>query len=248
MVSLNKRTVKGAPLTHEELDSNFQELADAIAAIAAADGAPGSNGADGADGASAYEVAVANGFVGNEAAWLASLVGPTGATGATGAAGATGNQGIQGIQGIQGVPGNDGADGAPGPSGSIDYFTSSLGSNVQLSTSNTFANGPSLTLPAGTWLINCHAHFQKTTTTASQVTARIRAGATTIASQNAYHASLSGITLAFAMTAVVVLADETTVTLQMATTVGSTVALMRASAANNGDGNNATQINAIRLA
>ena len=44
----------------------------------------------GADGASAYEIAVANGFVGNEAAWLASLVGATGATGATGETGPAG--------------------------------------------------------------------------------------------------------------------------------------------------------------
>lgn len=66
---------------------------------AGADGAPGADGAQGdpgpagADGASAYEVAVANGFVGDEAAWLASLVGatgPAGATGATGPAGAPG--------------------------------------------------------------------------------------------------------------------------------------------------------------
>lgn len=63
---------------------------------AGADGAPGADGAQGdpgpagADGASAYEVAVANGFIGNEAAWLASLVGATGPTGATGATGAQG--------------------------------------------------------------------------------------------------------------------------------------------------------------
>lgn len=50
-----------------------------------ADGLPGADGAPGpagADGASAYEVAVANGFVGTEADWLASLVGPAGADGA----------------------------------------------------------------------------------------------------------------------------------------------------------------------
>lgn len=35
-------------------------------------------GGGGADGLSAYEVAVANGFLGDEAAWLASLVGPPG--------------------------------------------------------------------------------------------------------------------------------------------------------------------------
>ena len=50
--------------------------------------------ADGADGASAYEVAIKNGFVGTEAQWLASLVGP---------------QGAQGPQGIQGPPGSDAA-------------------------------------------------------------------------------------------------------------------------------------------
>ncbi len=38
-----------------------------------ADGIDGVDGADGADGASAYEIAVANGFGGDEAAWLASL-------------------------------------------------------------------------------------------------------------------------------------------------------------------------------
>jgi hypothetical protein len=47
----------------------------------------GETGPAGADGASAYEIAVAGGFVGDEAAWLASLVGANGATGATGPAG-----------------------------------------------------------------------------------------------------------------------------------------------------------------
>lgn len=52
------------------------------------------NGPDGENGLSAYEIAVLNGFVGNEAAWLASLVGPTGATGATGATGEPGAPGV----------------------------------------------------------------------------------------------------------------------------------------------------------
>lgn len=83
-------------------------------------GADGSDGADGADGASAYEIAVTNGFVGDETAWLASLVGPegpqgdTGATGATGATGDTGPAGATGPTGPQGDPGADGVDGADG--------------------------------------------------------------------------------------------------------------------------------------
>ncbi len=41
-------------------------------------GVAGADGADGADGPSAYQVAVADGFVGTEAAWLESLIGPEG--------------------------------------------------------------------------------------------------------------------------------------------------------------------------
>lgn len=48
------------------------------------------------NGPSAYEVAVENGFVGTEAEWLASLIGPEGP------------EGPQGEQGIQGEPGADG--------------------------------------------------------------------------------------------------------------------------------------------
>ncbi|MFD5848300.1 hypothetical protein [Streptomyces chartreusis] len=47
---------------------------------------PGPAGTDGEDGASAYQVAVANGFVGSEAQWLASLVGPPGESGSGGGA------------------------------------------------------------------------------------------------------------------------------------------------------------------
>jgi hypothetical protein len=56
-----------------------------------AQGPAGADGADGQDGASAYEVAVANGFVGNESAWLASLVGAQGPQGPAGGNANTGN-------------------------------------------------------------------------------------------------------------------------------------------------------------
>lgn len=51
-------------------------------------GDPGTNGADGQSGESPYRVAIRNGFVGTEAEWLLTLVGPEGP------------QGIQGEQGI----------------------------------------------------------------------------------------------------------------------------------------------------
>lgn len=79
----------------------------------------------GAEGASAYEVAVANGFVGTEAAWLESLIGAPGADGADGADGAAGASAYQvavangfvgteleWLESLEGAPGADGADGA----------------------------------------------------------------------------------------------------------------------------------------
>jgi hypothetical protein len=54
-------------------------------------GPQGLAGNDGADGKSAYEVAVEEGFVGTEAEWLASLVGPQGPTGPQGPAGSASN-------------------------------------------------------------------------------------------------------------------------------------------------------------
>ena len=68
-------------------------------------GAAGAAGDAGAAGQSAYELAVAEGFVGDETAWLASLVG------AQGDPGNDGNDGINGTNGDDGLDGSDGADG-----------------------------------------------------------------------------------------------------------------------------------------
>jgi hypothetical protein len=68
-------------------------------------GGGGGSGPPGSPGASAYQIAVANGFVGTQAEWLASLEGADGAPGA------------QGIQGPAGPPGADGAQGIQGPTG-----------------------------------------------------------------------------------------------------------------------------------
>lgn len=78
------------------------------------DGNDGSDGAPGAAGPSAYQVAVSSGFQGNEAQWLASLVGPQGEPGETGQAGQTGAQGQPGTNGSDGNDGSPGADGEDG--------------------------------------------------------------------------------------------------------------------------------------
>jgi hypothetical protein len=63
------------------------------------------NGIDGQNGLSAYEIAVANGFVGTEAEWLASLHGADGQDGTDGVNGQKGDKGDKGDTGPQGEPG-----------------------------------------------------------------------------------------------------------------------------------------------
>lgn len=79
-----------------------------------ANGINGMPGRDGVNGKSAYEVAIEEGFTGDEAAWLASLKGEKGEVGEKGETGATGEQGLQGIQGPQGLQGPVGPQGAAG--------------------------------------------------------------------------------------------------------------------------------------
>jgi hypothetical protein len=123
-------------------------------------GADGINGTDGQAGASAYQVAVANGFVGTETQWLASLIGPQGDTGPAGADGINGTNGIDGASayevavangfvgteaqwlvsliGEQGPQGDIGPTGPQGETGEIDL------TNISVTTATAY-NGSSLT-------------------------------------------------------------------------------------------------------
>lgn len=101
---------------------------DARFALKGEGGSGGTPGADGADGLSAYEVAVANGFIGSEVEWLASLVGEPGLPGKDGV---DGKNGIDGARGPQGYPGADGRDGTNGRDGQDGQdFGGSVASDV----------------------------------------------------------------------------------------------------------------------
>lgn len=96
-------------------------------------------------GLSAYQVAVANGFVGTEAQWLASLIGAQGPQGAVGPQGLQGLQGPQGDQGIQGLQGPQGDVGPQGPAGAaVTAFSSSeqTGTGVSQSIAHTLGAIP----------------------------------------------------------------------------------------------------------
>lgn len=107
-----------------------------------ADGLPGAKGdagERGRDGKSAYEIAVAHGFIGDETQWLESLKGRNGERGQDGQAGPKGDKGdpfrfsdftseqLESLKGPKGDPGPTGPMGPPGPKG--DAGTSGTGQN-----------------------------------------------------------------------------------------------------------------------
>jgi cytoskeletal protein CcmA (bactofilin family) len=132
--------------------------------------------------------------------------------------------------------------------GSITNDEASLAADVQMPTSNTWYNGPSVSLAAGTWLITGHISFWRTATTATIWFGRITDGTNHYASSQAYTPSVAGTGANVALTAVITLAGTTTIRLQGTTSAGAAACLMKAATTANGSGNNATQITAIKLA
>jgi hypothetical protein len=132
--------------------------------------------------------------------------------------------------------------------GSITNVEGLLAADVQLTANNTWYNGPSVTLGAGTWLVTCHLTHWRSTTTAETVYARISDGTNHHASTQYYHASVAGIGNNIAMTAILTLAGTTTIRGQMASSAGAATSLMKAALTANGAGNNASIITAIKVA
>lgn len=187
--------------------------------VAGPKGDKGDIGNTGPAGSSAYQVAVTNGFAGTEAQWLLSLKGEKGDKGDTGAAGA-----------------------------SLSSATASLAADVQVTGNNAFVDGPSVTLDAGTWLVTATATFQRNATTAVHWVARLSTGTTHYGSSQHYQASVSGHTVSISLSAIIVLAAQTTIKLQGASSAGSTTSLMKAATPNGASGNNASRINAVKIA
>lgn len=101
----DRRTVLGG-----EIRADLSDTITGGGTVVYLPGPAGANGTNGEDGASAYEVAVANGFVGTEAEWLASLIGPQGEPGSGGGA-------VDSVNGSTGVVVLDAADVGADPTG-----------------------------------------------------------------------------------------------------------------------------------
>ncbi len=94
-------------------------------------------GTPGKDGRSAYEIALDNGFVGSESAWLESLKGKDGAQGEQGPKGERGEQGLPGEKGADGAQGKDGEKGADGKAATVKIGTVTEGDTPSVTNSGT---------------------------------------------------------------------------------------------------------------
>lgn len=125
--------------------------AGAMSALRDTPGPAGPAGEQGVPGLSAYGVAVAAGFIGDESEWLTSLRGDDGQDGADGAsaydvavaAGFVGDQAawIASLKGAQGDPGEQGPEGPAGPTGSGLQIIDTLASTDDLPVSGSAGDG-----------------------------------------------------------------------------------------------------------
>ena len=123
-----------------------------------------------------------------------------------------------------------------------------LAGNVTMTNANQFYDGASVSLAAGTWLIEAVITVQSPNTTAMRVTAKLWNGTTVEQSSEATIPSMgSGIkgVLNIKLVGIVTLAGTETWKISAAATAASFIIL--AAAQDNGAGNNATSIRAARI-
>ena len=132
------------------------------------------------------------------------------------------------------------------PTVSLTNASAFLATDVAMAAANTWYDGPTVSLAAGTWLVMASATLGRTATTAGHYNIRISNGTTNYASVQQYHASVANNWAALSCNAIVTLASTTTIKLQASGTITSDV--LKAATANNSSGANATGLVAVRIA
>lgn len=178
------------------------------------------------------------------------LEGPQGLPGNDGTPGPQGERGLPGADGApgpQGDPGAQGPQGIPGVGLPLSFVNGTLTSgDVTMTNANTFYTGTQVVLGAGTWLIFGHITIGRAATTLQRYTGRISTGAVHYASSQMTQPSQNPHYVNIAMSCIITLAVETTILIQAAAT--STSCIIKRACADNASGNNATQLNAIKIA
>lgn len=136
-----------------------------------------------------------------------------------------------------------------GGGGSINYAEGNASADVTMTATNTWYTGASVSLAAGTWLINSHITLNRAATTAQQYQTRIQdiTGNTAYASSQQFSPSGANQPINMSLTAILTISVTSTIAVQAASST-STGNIIKAATLANGQGNNATQITAIQLA
>jgi S-adenosylhomocysteine hydrolase len=122
-----------------------------------------------------------------------------------------------------------------------------LGSDVQITSANTYFDGPAVSLAAGTWFITATVTVQTGDST-GQVTAKLWDGTTVEASTEHTMFSNAAVT-SLGLSGIVVLGSTTTMKVSVAVSnFGATNHKIKAAAVSNGAGNNASHIRAVKIA
>lgn len=127
----------------------------------------------------------------------------------------------------------------------LSSVTAALGADVNLSTTNTYFDGPSVTVGAGTWLLEGHVTCLDTSA-ASAFTAKIITGSTDLASGEEVSQG-SGEPVTIALSTVVTPGSSTTYKIQAASTA-STNGKIKAATPDNASGNTASTLVATSVA
>lgn len=129
------------------------------------------------------------------------------------------------------------------PSGALATASVSLGADVAMNVVNTFFDGPSVSLTAGTWLIV--ARLGVSIATQSAITGKLWDGTTVYASGQTIPRT-GGDQVDMPLSSIQTLGSTTTVKISAASSA-DTGAAIKAATINNASGNNATQIHAVRI-
>jgi len=231
-------------------------------------GTNGTNGIDGIDGSTGPGGGAGpQGVQGIDG--LDGLQGPRGLTGGTGADGVPGIDGLDGLRGPTGVAGAngtngaDGAAGAPGidgldgmrgltgPAGSssISVQSAQLGSNVAMTNANQYYDGPSIAAMAnGTYIIIATVTVNGADNS-TEMTAKLWDGTTVIASAEFLtYGGAAGRKYASVTLVGTVVISSGSPTWKISVAGNSSAGSILAAAVDNGAGNNASTIVAIKIA
>lgn len=129
----------------------------------------------------------------------------------------------------------------------VSASQAAVSADVALTTSNTWYDGPSVSLSAGTYFVIVQLQHWRTATTAENIFGRLTNGTTHYASGQFYHPSVAGAGSHLTLIAKITLAATTTIKGQLTSSAGASTSAIKAAMTANGAGNNASQIIAIRL-